>query len=152
MKKTILIICCLISFHGWSQPNKDSIWIEINTLKTTKTDLEKRIETVQGSIIEEMLKEEKLRSNIDNMIEQMDSLTSVKLKLQRKKQRSAQDQAQMNKLNKLADTCSNNIQDADMEITILINRRRDVIQKLQKNIDSVKILNTRIKELELMVQ
>ena len=152
MKKPLLIICCLISLYGWSQTNQDSVLIEINTLKTTKTDLEKRIENVKSDIIEEMLKEEKLRSSIDNMIAQMDSLTKVKLKLQRKKQLTPQDQVQMNKLNKLSDANSSEIQDVDMEITSTIHKRRDVMQKLQKNIDAVDKLNIRIKELERVIK
>ncbi|MGZ5189761.1 MAG: hypothetical protein ACXWCZ_02010 [Flavisolibacter sp.] len=148
MKKPLLIICCLISFYGWSQPTKESVLIEINTLKTTRYDLENRIETLKSVIIYEMLAEEKLRSSIDKMIVQMDSLTRIKLRLQRKKQLTAQEQEHMKKLNKLMDANSNKVQDVDLEITTIINTRRDVIQELQKNIDSVHMLNSRIRELE----
>ena len=152
MKKPLLVICCLISFYGWSQTNNDSVLIELNSLKTTKTDLERRIEKVKSDIIEEMLTEETLRSSMDNMIRQMDSLTSKKLKLQRKKQLTSQEQVQMNKINKLLDANSNKVQEVDLEITTIINKRRDVIQELQKKIDTANGLSMRIKELETMIK
>ena len=125
---------------------------EIKVLRIKMNDLQKTIESVKSNIIKEMLAEEKLRSSIDNMLAEMDSLTRIKLKLQRKKQLTTQEQAQMNKLNKLHDANSNKVQDVDMEITTIINKRREVMQELQKIIDTALDLNNRINELEGIIK
>ena len=81
MKKPLLIICCLISLYGWSQTNKDSIRIEVNSLKTSRFAIQAKIDTLKKVIIERLLLEEQIRSGIDNSMEEIDSLTRIQEKL-----------------------------------------------------------------------
>jgi hypothetical protein len=152
MKKPLLIISCLLCIYGWGQTNKDSLSIELDKLKATRLDQQAKIETVKTAIIEQMLVEEKIRSGIDKNLMKMDSLTGLKLKLERKKQLTTQQQQQLKKIDKTLDSSSNKLQELDMELSTMISKRRDVLQELQMTIDAVSVMNGKIKELEEMIK
>ena len=148
MKKPLLIICCLISLYGWSQTNKDSIRIEVNSLKTSRFAIQAKIDTLKKVIIDRLLLEEQIRSGIDNSMEEIDSLTRIQVKLQRKKQLTANENTRIENLNKQLESSSKKLQEIDMELTAIINGRRNIIQQLQLAINLVNDLDGLIKELE----
>lgn len=152
MKKPLLIIFCLISFYGWSQTNMDSIRIEIDNLNTSKLAIQSKIDTLKNAIIARLLLEEQLRLRIDESLVEIDSLTAIQLKLQRKKQPTAKEQVQIDNLNKFINSSSTKLQEIDTELNTMINKRRNVIQQLQLGIDLINDLHSKIIELEEIIK